>query len=83
MRPTPDPIECLDDVDEVTILVMPRIAEGYFVAWKNDKLMCWGQLGAEGYPVGADTVALSPVDYVRLKQLEALHDAKESCHGHA
>jgi hypothetical protein len=83
MPPTPDPIECLDDLDEITILVVPRIAEGYFVAYAGGELLCWGQLGAEAYPVGADTVALSPVDYARLKRLEARFEAERECHGHA
>jgi hypothetical protein len=68
---------------DITVLVMPRIAEGYFVAWKNDELMSWGRMGQTAFPTGADTIALNPADYRRLKAAEARFEAEESAHGHA
>jgi hypothetical protein len=65
-----------DEDDELTVIVNPRIAEGYFVAWKGGELMSWGHMGAEGYPDGADTVAISPADFRRLMQVQARFKAE-------
>ena len=71
MPPTPDPIECFDDDDEVTVTVNPRLAEGYFVAYRDGELLSWGRMGVSTYPNDADTIHISPADYGRLKQMEA------------
>jgi hypothetical protein len=86
MRPTPDDhvIECFDDLEhDIEVLVMPRIAEGYYVAWKAGELMSWGRMGGSPYPAGCDTVAINPADYQKLLVLQARFDAEESAHGRA
>jgi hypothetical protein len=77
MPPTPDPIEYFDDDDEITVTVNPRLAPGYFVAYRDGELLSWGRMGVSTYPDDADTVHLSPADYQRLKAWEAKLDAKE------
>ena len=87
MPPTRNPdIECFDDLDldrDITVLVNPRLGEGYFVAYRDGELLSWGRMGVSTYPDDADTVHLSPPDYQRLKQMQAHFDAEESGHGHS
>jgi hypothetical protein len=77
MLPTPDPIEGFDD-SEITVLVNPRLGEGFFVAYRDGELLSWGRMGVSTYPDDADTIHLHPADYQRLKTMQAKLDAKEN-----
>jgi hypothetical protein len=79
MPRTPDDalLECFDDDHEITVKVNPRLAEGYFVAYRGGDLLSWGRMGVSTYPDDADTVHLSPPDYQRLKQMEAEYDQED------
>jgi hypothetical protein len=65
------------DDDELTVKVNPRLAEGYFVAYRDGELLSWGRMGVSTYPDDADTIHLNPADYQRLKQMEAEYDRRE------
>ena len=73
IRDHPDFIEYVDDDDPViTILVNPRLAEGFFVAYRDGELLSWGRMGVSTYP--DDTVHLHPADYQRLKRMQKRFD---------
>jgi hypothetical protein len=72
--------ESLDLDRDITVLVNPRLAEGYFVAYRDGELLSWGRMGVSTYPQDADTVHLHPADYARLKTLQKHFDEEESAH---
>jgi hypothetical protein len=76
MPPIRNPdVECFDDVDPViAVLVNPRLAEGFFVAYRDGELLSWGRMGVSTYPSDADTIHLNPADYRRLKTIQARYD---------
>ena len=68
-------IECFDDLDmaldrDITVTVNPRLAEGFFVAYRDGELLSWGRMGVSTYPSDADTIHLNPADYRRLKTMQ-------------
>jgi hypothetical protein len=77
MPPTRNPIAGFDDNPDITVTVNPRLAEGYFVAYRDGELLSWGRMGVSTYPDDADTIHLHPADYQRLKRMQAKLDAKE------
>jgi hypothetical protein len=98
MPPTRNPdVECFDDTDffdpadaerieldhDVTIQANPRVAIGFFIAWKNGALLTWGAMGYSPFPVDADTIALHPKDYDKLMALQDRLNAEEMAHGRA
>jgi hypothetical protein len=75
IRDHPDLIEYVDDADPViTVLVNPRLDEGFFVAYRDGELLSWGRMGVSTYPDDADTIHLNPADYQRLKTIQARFD---------
>jgi len=61
--------ECFDDDPVIAVLVNPRLAEGFFVAYRDGELLSWGRMGVSTYPSDADTIHLNPADYRRLKTI--------------
>jgi hypothetical protein len=55
MPPIRNPdVECFDDVDpEIAVLVNPRLAAGYFLAYRDGELLSWGRMGVSTYPMAA------------------------------
>jgi hypothetical protein len=84
MPPTRNPdVVCFDDDHEITVKVNPRLAPGYFVAYRDGELLSWGRMGVSTYPDDADTVHLNPADYGRLKRMEARYDKEDNADAEA